>query len=114
MDIRAKVTAILPAVSGMGKNGPWKSQTIIVDYRNGDYTQTLALTNKKYPEQFGKIPVGAVGSFRINPHSRESGGKWYTECLCYGWDIDTEKAAPSSPRTAPRTNTVSPEEDAWF
>lgn len=88
MEIRGKVLAVLEPTFGIGKSSDVKIQTIIVEYVNGDRKQRLALTNKRYPDEFAKIPVGATGTFRINPYSREFSGRWYTETICYNWSID--------------------------
>lgn len=94
MEIQAKVVAILPPKSGISKAGnPWMSQTIVVEYQEGQYPSKLALQNMSKAEEFGKIPVGATGRFRINPNSREYNGQWYTQCDCFSWDLDVQHPA---------------------
>lgn len=100
MEIQAKVVAILPPRSGVSKRTgePWTSQTIVVEYQEGQYPSKLALQNMSKADEFGQIPVGATGRFRINPNSREYNGQWYTQCDCFGWDLDVQQPAPAQPQ----------------
>lgn len=107
MEIEAKVTAVLTPRSGISRTGnPWKSQTIVVEYQEGQYPSKLALQNMSKAEEFGQIPVGATGRFRINPNSREYNGQWYTQCDCFSWDLDVQPQAqpqtyvPQQPQVA--------------
>ena len=87
MKIEGKVVAVLPMQKGNGRNGEWKSQTIVVDYKNGDYSYKLALTNMNDADSFAQLKVGDVCNFLCNPSSREYNGRWYTEVRCYNWEI---------------------------
>lgn len=94
MEINGKVVAVLEPRSGSGRNGDWKSQTIVIEYMSGQYPEKLALTNMKNADEFGRLAVGATGTFSINPRSREYNGKWYTEAICYNWRMDAAQPAP--------------------
>lgn len=109
MEIQAKVVAILPPKSGISRatGNPWKSQTIVVEYLEGQYPTKLALQNMSKAEEFGQIPVGATGRFRINPNSREYNGQWYTQCDCWGWDLDVQQPAPSQ-QPQPQSHAYAP------
>ena len=87
MKIEGKVVAVLPMQKGNGRNGEWKSQTIVVDYKNGDYSYKLALTNMNDADSFAQLKLGDVCNFLCNPSSREYNGRWYTEVRCYNWEI---------------------------
>jgi hypothetical protein len=78
MNIKAKLVQLLPLQTGMGKNGQWRKQDIIVE------------TEGQYPK---KICIGIWGD-KINEkqliidnqldidfelESREFNGKWYTD-----------------------------------
>lgn len=102
MEIQARVVSVLPPKSGISRTGnPWKSQTIVVEYMEGQYHSKLALQNMSKAEEFGQIPEGATGRFRINPNSREYNGQWYTQCDCWGWDLDVQQPAPEQQQPQP-------------
>ena len=115
MEIQARVVAILPPKSGISRTGnPWKSQTIVVEYMEGQYPSKLALQNMSKADEFGQIPVGATGRFRINPNSREYNGQWYTQCDCWGWDLDVQQEAPSQqPPYTPQQSQASHQTPAY-
>ena len=102
MEIKAKVTAVLPLEEKKGKNGAYKVATIIVEYLDGDYPHKVALTNIKKADAFGSIAVGSTGTFNINLNSREYQNRWYTTCDCWSWWLDKnttkEKSAPAQPK----------------
>ena len=109
MKIKARVTAVLKMESGVSKRTgeEWKSQTIIVEYINGEYPEKLALKNMKRAEEFAKIPVGATGEFSFSPKSNEYNGRWYTQVDCYAWILDAvpqEKESESQPKPEPAQN----------
>lgn len=91
MEINGKVMAVLTPREFDSQKGKDKIQTIIIEYMSGDYPQKLALTNIRNSDDFGKIPVGATGTFYVNPRSRESKGNWYTEVNCYNWRINSDR-----------------------
>ncbi len=106
MEIKAKVTAVLPLEAKKSKNGDYKLATVIVEYLDGDYPHKVALTNIKKADAFGSIAVGSTGTFNINLNSREYQNKWYTTCDCWSWWLDknTQKQedAPAQPKQQPQ------------
>jgi hypothetical protein len=108
MQLTAKLVQVLPLESGMGRNGEWKKQSIIVE------------TESQYPK---KICVSIWGD-KINPsqlqannmltidfdiESREFNGRWYTDVKA--WKVETANtAAPQEGRaTEPPANYYIPE-----
>lgn len=107
MEIKGKVIAVLPKVSGVGSNGPWARQTVVVEFFEGEYPTKLALENSNKAEEFGRLHVGDEISAKFSVSSREYQGKWYTSTRCYSWSIvsaASEEVAPAHAETAP-TNT---------
>lgn len=89
MEIKAKVIEVLPIKSGVSASGtPWKSQSIIVEFEEGHYTNKLELQNMKQADEFAQIKVGTEGLFKFNITSREANGRWYTSCNCWRWEMD--------------------------
>lgn len=99
MDIKGKVIVVLPMQSGTSVNGEWKRQTIVVEYQDGTYTSKVALDNIKKADDFAKLKVGDVCTFKCNtPTSREFNGRWYTSVNCWGWDIESKSNEVPSPQ----------------
>lgn len=95
MEIKGKVVAVLPMNSGRGKNGEWKSQTVVIEYMSGQYPEKLALTNMKNADDFAKLSVGSEYTFGVNPRSREYNSRWYTEVMCYNWKFEADARTAS-------------------
>lgn len=112
MDIKGVVKAVLPLQSGTSAKGEWKRQTVVVEFKDGDYTSCVALDNAKKAEEFGKLNIGDEFTFKCNtPTSREYNGKWYTSITCWGWDVNAQQVTPQEPVNAPETTKS---EDAPF
>lgn len=106
LEIKGKVDAVLPMVSGTSANGEWKRQTVVIEYQDGSYTRKLALENAKKADEFAKLNVGDEGVFKCNtPTSREFNGRWYTSVTCWSWTIDAPQEAPA-PVVAPEAPAV--------
>ncbi|HNF47966.1 MAG TPA: DUF3127 domain-containing protein [Chitinophagales bacterium] len=78
MEIKGKITQLLPMQTGEGKNGVWRKQNIIIE------------TDDRYPKQvcitlWGNVldelnpEVGSMLSGEVELSSREFNGKWYTD-----------------------------------
>ena len=83
MEIKGKVIAILPEVTGNGKNGDWKSQEFIVEI-GGQYPKKVCLKcfNKPVPNIDEYVEV------HIEPESREYNGRWYTSLMVWKFEHD--------------------------
>lgn len=91
-EIKGTVIKVLPAQTGMGQRGPWRRQTIVIEYENGRYNQKLALecSNSK-AEDFGKLRVGQTATFSYDVTSREYNDKYYTTCNCFDWKTENDE-----------------------
>lgn len=101
MEITGTVIAVLPKVSGVGQNGPWARQTVVIEYFEGEYPNKLALENSNKAEEFGRLQVGDQITAKFNVTSREYQGKWYTGTRCYSWNIIGSTAAAPAQAAAP-------------
>lgn len=98
MEIKGVVKAVLPLQSGTSAKGEWKRQTVVVEFKDGDYTSCVALDNVKKAEEFGKLNIGDECTFKCNtPTSREYNGRWYTSVNCWGWDVENKAEVVAEP-----------------
>jgi len=96
MELKGKVTQLLPLQSGMGKKGPWKKQEFILETQ-AQYPKKvcLSLWGDKI-DQFS-VSEGDVLTVAVDLESREYNGRWYTEARA--WKID--KTGNQSPDKDP-------------
>ncbi|MDR1682627.1 MAG: DUF3127 domain-containing protein [Candidatus Symbiothrix sp.] len=93
MQFTAKLIQALPVETGMGKNGEWKKQSIIVE-TEGQYPKKICVTawgDKFNPAQ---VQPGAMLTIDFDLESREFNGRWYTDVKA--WKIETAGAAPQN------------------
>jgi len=122
MQLTAKLVAILPEQTGMGKNGPWKKQDIIVE-TDGQYPKKIciALWGDKHDRNL--LNIGAKLTISFDVESREFNGKWYTDVKA--WKIEggnnggggssySEEPPPYSPPIADREESVMGNDDCPF
>ena len=106
LEIKGKVSAVLPMMSGTTANGDWKRQVVVIEFEDGGYTRKVAIENAKKADEFAKLNVGDEGVFKCNiPTSREYNGRWYTSVTCWSWTIDSGADAPT-PMPEPEPESV--------
>lgn len=90
--IKGRVIAVPPAKTGIGQRGPWRRQTVVIEYESGRYTQTLALdcSNSK-AEDFGRLRVGEIVTIHYDVTSREFNGNYYTTANAFDWESETKQ-----------------------
>lgn len=78
MNIQAKLVQLLPIQTGMGKNGQWRKQDIIVE-TNGQYPKKICISiwGDKINEK--QLLIGNQLDIDFELESREFNGKWYTD-----------------------------------
>lgn len=98
MDVKGKVSQLLPLQTGMGKKGQWKKQEFIVE-TPGQYPKKVCLSiwGDKI-EQFN-VAVGDQVSVSVDLESREYNGRWYTEARA--WKIEKASSGGGSGTSAP-------------
>jgi hypothetical protein len=78
MNIKAKLLQLLPLQTGMGKNGQWRKQDIIVE-TDGEYPKKICISiwGDKINEKHLIVGNNLLIDFEIE--SREFNDKWYTD-----------------------------------
>ncbi len=105
MDIKGRITHILPLQTGEGKNGTWKKQDFVIE-TDGQYPKKVCFSiwGDKYNESF--LAVGNELNVSFDPESREYNGRWYTELRAWKIELAGSKpesndfASPSAPAVA--------------
>jgi hypothetical protein len=94
MQITAKVTQVLPPVTGNGTNGAWKKQEIIVEYED-HFPRKLCISffNDKIKEEL--LQVGSMLTIYFDLESREFNGRWYTDVR--GWKVEPAVSVDQKP-----------------
>ena len=87
MEVKGKVSQLLPLTTGMGKKGPWKKQEFILETQ-GQYPKKICFSiwGEKV-DQFN-LAVGDLVNVSVDLESREYNGRWYTEARA--WKIAKE------------------------
>lgn len=95
-EVKGKVAAVPQAQTGMGQRGPWRRQTVVVEYEDGRYTQKIALecSNSK-AEDFGKLRVGQTVTVQYDVTSREYNGRWFTTANAFDWKVEGQQQPAS-------------------
>ena len=94
MEFKGKVTAVPAPETGVSQRGPWARQTIVLEYESGQYPKSIAISNMKDAENFGKIKVGQTGTFQVDFKTREYNGRWLTDINCWSWKLDQPASVP--------------------
>ena len=84
MQITGTVKQILPMQSGVGKNGAWKKQEVIIE-TDGQYPKQICVSMMKDLAD-RLFTLGETITCSVNIESREFNGKWYTNVSA--WKID--------------------------
>ena len=78
LQIEGSIKQTFKEENGQGKNGPWRKQDFLVVYGEGQYPKELLLT--AWGDMIAEMhkTIGRRAFFSIEPASRESNGKYYT------------------------------------
>ena len=85
MQLTAKLAQILPAESGVGKNGEWKKQSIIVE-TEGQFPKKVCITTWGDKFNSAQWQPGILLTIEFDIESREFNGRWYTDLKA--WKIE--------------------------
>lgn len=87
MQIKGKITHILPIQSGTSKKGDWQKRDIVIE-TDGEYPKKVSVSiwNKLLD-----IPIkeGIEVTAEIDINAKEYNGKWYNEVKA--WKLDVQK-----------------------
>lgn len=99
MQLSAKLIQVLPLQSGMGRNGEWKKQDIIVE--TGDqYPKKICVSI--WGDKINGVPlnVGEMYTIDFDVESREFNGRWYTDVKA--WKIASQSNASTPQQVGPQ------------
>jgi hypothetical protein len=98
MQLTAKLAQILPPETGMGKNGEWKKQSLIME-TDGQFPKKICVTawGDKFP--IDRWHPGLQLTIDFDIESREFNGRWYTDLKA--WKIEPADAAMPEPPAPP-------------
>src|SRR5574344_536302 len=109
-EVTGKVIALPPMQTGMGQNGPWARQTVVLEYSESAndgriFNYQLALETSKQAEEASRLRLGDILKCRFKVTSREYTGKYYTSAQMIGYNLDNGQtyAAPPAAAAAPVT-----------
>jgi hypothetical protein len=86
MQLKAKLTQLLPLQTGMGKNGQWRKQDIIVE-TDSQYPKKICVSIWGDKINETQLIVGNVLDISYELESHEFNNKWYTDVK--SWKIET-------------------------
>jgi hypothetical protein len=102
MQLTANLVQILPVETGMGRNGEWKKQSIILE-TDGQYPKKVCITAWGDKINAAQLQLGKRLTVDFDLESREYNGRWYTDVKA--WKVmdatDNPPAYPSSSQAAP-------------
>jgi hypothetical protein len=77
MEVQGTLHAVLPAVTGTGKNGNWKKQEFILDLP-GTYPKKLCISTWGDKIDLSQFHPGDPLKVSVDMDSREFNGRWFT------------------------------------
>lgn len=114
-EVTGKVIALPPMQTGMGQNGPWARQTVVLEYSESAndgriFNYQMALESSKQAEEMSRLRLGDVIKCRFKVTSREYNGKYYTSAQVIGYNLENGQtyAAPPAAAAAPVTAAPAP------
>jgi hypothetical protein len=97
MEIKGRITNILPIKSGVSQAGKeWSNQTIAIE-TEGEYPKTVALqlSGKSLDYNKDKLKIGQVITAKFDVSSREYNGQYYTTLGAFNIEIHAPEALPA-------------------
>lgn len=98
MILKAKLTQLLPLQTGMGKNGQWRKQDVIVE-TDGQYPKKICISIWGDKINDNQLLIGNSLIISYELESREFNSKWYTDVKAFKIDL------LNNPTVIPPSNT---------
>lgn len=98
MELTAKLIQMLPLQSGMGKNGEWRKQEIIVE-TEGQYPKKVCISLWGDRIDSPALQIDNLLNISFDVESREYNGRWYTDVKA--WKVELASEGSSATSTAP-------------
>lgn len=101
-EVTGKVIALPPMQTGMGQNGPWARQTVVLEYTESAndgriFNYQMALESSKQAEEMSRLRLGDVIKCRFKVTSREYNGKYYTTAQVIGYNLENGQTYAAPP-----------------
>lgn len=95
MQLTAKLIQILPLQSGMGRNGEWKKQDIVVETQD-QYPKKVCIS--LWGDKFQHVALNLNETYTIDfdVESREYNGRWYTDVKAWKMAAESNNSTPPS------------------
>lgn len=97
MQLSARLVQVLPLQTGIGRNGEWKKQDVIVE-TDGQYPKKICVAIWGDKIDNASLEIGNYLNIDFDVESREFNGRWYTDVKA--WKIEIA-GAPSTTSDAP-------------
>jgi hypothetical protein len=107
MQLTANLVQVLPVETGMGRNGEWKKQSIVVE-TDGQFPKKVCVTAWGDKINASQLQIGKRLTIDFDLESREYNGRWYTDVKA--WKVEAsanastgspESQSPSAPPAYP-------------
>jgi hypothetical protein len=106
MQITAKLVQTLPVQTGVGKNGEWKKQEIIVETTDR-FPKKICISIWGDKVQPSQLIAGNTFTIDFDVESREFNGRWYTDVKA--WKIEVAGAVNNATYPSSATDYGFPE-----
>jgi len=95
MELKAKLTKLLPLQTGTSKNGEWKKQDIILE-TEGQYPKQICVSvwGDKIDEE--QLQPGKTLKIDFDIESREYNDRWYTNLKAWKIQVENEELMSSN------------------
>ncbi|MBD8349232.1 DUF3127 domain-containing protein [Dysgonomonas sp. HGC4] len=95
MQLIAKLIQVLPVQTGMGKNGEWKKQDVVVE-TDGQYPKKVCISIWGDKASESVLQIGNMLDISFDVESREYNGRWYTDVKAWKVDLAMPSAGGAS------------------
>jgi hypothetical protein len=86
MQITAKLIQLLPIQTGLGKNGQWRKQDVIVE-TDGQYSKKVCVSIWGDKIDNAQLHIGNTLTISYELESREYNTKWYTDVKAFKIEV---------------------------
>jgi hypothetical protein len=100
MEVKGRVTQLLPQQSGMGKKGPWKKQEFILETQS-QYPKKICFSVWGDKIDQYNLAIGDMVNVSVDLESREYNGRWYTEARAWKIEKGASSGTPPPPDQEP-------------
>jgi len=103
MEIKGRLSKVLPVLTGQGRNGEWKKQEFVIDMEGGAFPRKACFSVWGDKVNVESLMEGSMLNVFFDVESREFNGKWYTNLTA--WKVETAGENQQSPPSMPPLET---------